>query len=99
MEDDENPERNTFITDSCGFVARWRVDGAAGAAADDGKGAAGHAHDLSDVWAMARDGQLYDNWMAVIGSRQAENHPSSLSQGKQEERRLSVAVQGMPRLG
>ena len=36
------------------------------AAGDEGKGAAGHAHDLSNVWAMARGGQLYDNWMAVL---------------------------------
>ena len=30
------------------------------------EGEAFHAHDETDVWAVARGGQLYDNWMAIL---------------------------------
>ncbi len=30
------------------------------------QGEEGHAHDLSDVWDIARGGQLYDKWYAVL---------------------------------
>ena len=37
----------------------------------------GHAHDPSDIWAIARGGQLYDNWMSVIEQEPPEgNHPA-----------------------
>jgi cytochrome c553 len=38
---------------------------------------AGHAHDPSDIWDIARGGQLYDNWMAVMERDAPEgNHPA-----------------------
>ena len=48
------------------------------AAADDAhKADKGHAHDLSDVWAIARGGQLYDNWIAVTqADKPKETHPA-----------------------
>ncbi|MCH7936499.1 MAG: hypothetical protein IH994_05325 [Proteobacteria bacterium] len=55
------------------------------AADDNGKGAAGHAHDLSDVWAIARGGQLYDNWMAVIeADKPKATHPAYPKAGKKK---------------
>jgi thiosulfate dehydrogenase len=37
----------------------------------------GHAHDPSDIWAIARGGQLYDNWMSVLEQDPPEgNHPA-----------------------
>ncbi|MBT7942709.1 MAG: hypothetical protein HN719_05050, partial [Alphaproteobacteria bacterium] len=49
------------------------------AVADDSdKGAKGHSHDLTDVWAIARGGQLYDNWVAVTEADKPKGtHPAS----------------------
>ncbi len=27
---------------------------------------AGHAHDPTDIWSLARGGQIYENWMSVM---------------------------------
>jgi thiosulfate dehydrogenase len=43
----------------------------------------GHAHDLTDVWDMARGGQLYDNWMATIeADKPDKTHPAYPAAGK-----------------
>ena len=58
-----------------------------GAAADedDRKSESRHAHGLSDVWAVARGGQLYDNWMAVLEADEPENtHPAYPASGKKK---------------
>ncbi|MEX2647498.1 MAG: c-type cytochrome [Alphaproteobacteria bacterium] len=45
----------------------------------------GHAHELTDVWNIARGGALYDNWMAVMeADAPAETHPAYPAAGKQE---------------
>ena len=50
---------------------------AAPAAADDRNGAE-HFHDPTDVWAIARGGQLYDNWMSVLeADRPKTTHPAN----------------------
>lgn len=42
-----------------------------------------HAHDLTDVWDMARGGQLYDNWMAVLEADKPKGtHPAYPAAGK-----------------
>ena len=44
---------------------------------------AGHFHDPTDIWAMARGGQLYDNWMSVIEQEPPEgNHPAYPAEAK-----------------
>ena len=40
--------------------------------ADDNE-AAEHFHDATDIWAIARGGQLYDNWMAVLEADKPKN--------------------------
>ncbi len=36
-----------------------------------------HAHDPTDIWAIARGGQLYDNWMSVLEANEPkETHPA-----------------------
>ena len=48
-------------------------------------GPVGHAHDPTDVWAIARSGQLYDNWMAVLEANEPEQtHPAYPAEGKQK---------------
>jgi thiosulfate dehydrogenase len=43
----------------------------------------GHAHDPSDIWAIARGGQLYDNWMSVLEADKPEGtHPAYPAEGK-----------------
>jgi len=52
---------------------------------DDDKGAKGHAHDLTDVWAIARGGQLYDNWISVMeADKPKATHPSYPKAGKKK---------------
>jgi len=42
-----------------------------------------HAHDPSDIWAIARGGQLYDDWMAVMEEDAPEGtHPAYPAEGK-----------------
>ncbi len=56
------------------------------AAADDNhKAIKTHAHDLSDVWAIARGGQLYDNWIAVTEADKPKGtHPAYPKAGKKK---------------
>ena len=56
------------------------------AVADDNhKAIKSHAHDLSDVWAIARGGQLYDNWMAVMeADKPKATHPAYTKAGKKK---------------
>ena len=55
------------------------------AADDDHKAIKSHAHDLSDVWAIARGGQLYDNWMAVMeADKPKATHPAYPKAGKKK---------------
>jgi hypothetical protein len=52
--------------------------------ADDPEGGSPHAHDETDIWAMARGGQIYDNWAKVLEVDLPEaTHPSlrQLGQG------------------
>jgi len=54
---------------------------------EDKKPAAGeaHAHDLSDIWAIARGGQLYDNWAVVLEKDlPRETHPAYPAVGKKK---------------
>ncbi|NIP71790.1 MAG: hypothetical protein GWO16_01585, partial [Gammaproteobacteria bacterium] len=45
----------------------------------------GHAHDLSDVWDVARGGQLYDKWYAVLEQDPPqETHPAYPAAGKKK---------------
>jgi thiosulfate dehydrogenase len=42
----------------------------------------GHAHDPTDIWAIARGGQLYDNWMSVLEADEpTETHPAAYAKG------------------
>ncbi|WP_162458188.1 cytochrome c [Mesorhizobium tianshanense] len=44
-----------------------------------------HAHEMTDVWDIARGGELYDNWMAVMEVDAPEGtHPAYPAAGKQE---------------
>ncbi len=44
-----------------------------------------HAHDLSDVWALARGGQIYDNWMATLeADAPKQTHPAYPAAGKKK---------------
>ena len=52
---------------------------------DDHTPASHHAHELSDVWAVARGGQLYDNWMLVLEADEPkQTHPAYPSRGKKK---------------
>ena len=42
-----------------------------------------HAHEETDIWAIARGGQLCDNWMAVLEADAPEaTHPAYPAAGK-----------------
>lgn len=44
---------------------------------------ASHAHDATNIWDIARGGQLYDNWMAVTEhDAPAGTHPAYPAEGK-----------------
>jgi len=44
-----------------------------------------HAHDPTNVWAIARGGQLYDNWAAVLEQEAPEQtHPAYPAAGKKK---------------
>ncbi len=54
-------------------------------AADDHKETKAHAHDLTDVWAIARGGQLYDNWISVTEADKPKGtHPAYPKAGKKK---------------
>lgn len=54
-------------------------------AADDDASGKMHAHSVTDVWAMARGGQLYDNWMAVVeADPPKQTHPAYPATGKKK---------------
>ena len=54
------------------------------ASADD-KDSKAHAHDLTDIWAIARGGQLYDNWIAVTEADKPKvTHPAYPKAGKKK---------------
>ncbi len=55
-------------------------------ASDEGRTKSGqHAHDVTDIWAMARGGQLYDNWMAVTeADKPIGTHPAYPKAGKKK---------------
>jgi cytochrome c553 len=43
----------------------------------------GHAHEMSDIWDIARGGQLYDNWMSVTEREPPEGtHPAYPAEGQ-----------------
>ncbi|MFQ5773293.1 MAG: cytochrome c [Kiloniellaceae bacterium] len=45
----------------------------------------GHAHDMTDVWDVARGGELYDNWMAVMEAEPPkQTHPAYPASGKKK---------------
>ncbi len=45
----------------------------------------GHAHDPTDIWAIARGGQIYDNWMAVLEADGPKTtHPAYTAAGKKK---------------
>ena len=47
--------------------------------------AAAHAHDPTNIWAIARGGQLYDNWAAVLEQEAPEQtHPAYPAAGKKK---------------
>ena len=53
--------------------------------ADDPDKAAGHAHDPTNIWNIARGGQLYDNWMAVLEADMPKaTHPAYPKAGKKK---------------
>ena len=52
---------------------------------DEGKGQESHAHDPTNIWNIARGGQLYDNWMAVIeADKPNATHPAYPKAGKKK---------------
>jgi len=52
---------------------------------DDHTPAVHHAHDPTDIWTIARGGQLYDNWMAVVEAEEPEaTHPAYPADGKKK---------------
>ena len=52
---------------------------------DDHTPASHHAHDLTDIWALARGGQLYDNWMSVLEADEpGQSHPAYPAGGKKK---------------
>ncbi len=49
----------------------------AGSAAADDRESPAHFHDRTDIWATARGGLLYDNWMAVLeADKPKKTHPA-----------------------
>jgi thiosulfate dehydrogenase len=45
----------------------------------------GHAHDVTDIWDIARGGQLYDNWMSVVEADEPEQtHPAYPASSKKK---------------
>ncbi|MCH9000630.1 MAG: hypothetical protein IID48_20525 [Proteobacteria bacterium] len=47
--------------------------------------ATAHAHDPTNIWAIARGGQLYDNWAAVLEQEAPEQtHPAYPAAGKKK---------------
>jgi thiosulfate dehydrogenase len=52
---------------------------------DDHTPASHHAHDTTDIWDVARGGQLYDNWMAVLEADEPkQTHPAYPAAGKKK---------------
>ena len=52
---------------------------------DNDKAGKAHAHNLSDVWAIARSGQLYDNWITVMeAAKPKETHPAYPKAGRKK---------------
>jgi len=59
--------------------------GAAAQEADDATEDDSHAHEMTDVWDIARGGALYDNWMAVMEVDAPEaSHPAYPAAGGQK---------------
>jgi thiosulfate dehydrogenase len=55
------------------------------ALAQDSEADVGHAHDPTDIWAIARGGQLYDKWYDVIEADEPEGtHPAYPADGKKK---------------
>ena len=47
--------------------------------------------DRSDVWSIARGGQLYDKWWAVLGHEKPEDtHPAYPADGKRKGDHLAL---------
>jgi cytochrome c553 len=47
--------------------------------------AAQHAHDPTDIWDIARGGQLYDDWMSTLEADEpSETHPAYPAEAQQE---------------
>jgi len=64
-------------------VAAWALAVSPEAAADEPSGDPKHVHDTDDVWAIARGGRLYDNWMEeLLRDKPRTNHPAYPSTGK-----------------
>ena len=52
---------------------------------NDRASASPHAHDPTNIWTIARGGQLYDNWMAVLEADEPkETHPAYPASGKKK---------------
>lgn len=55
------------------------------AQADDRETPTFHAHDPTNIWAIARGGQLYDNYMAVLeADKPKKSHPAYPAKGKKK---------------
>jgi len=68
---------------SVGAVAVLALVPPGKAAADEPSGDPMHVHDADDVWAIARGGRLYDNWMEeLLRDQPRKNHPAYPSTGK-----------------
>jgi thiosulfate dehydrogenase len=85
--------RNTFTIPAslvrsltAALFATVMLFGASSAAlADDPEIGPDAVRDPTDVWAIARGGQLYDNWMSVILADEPEaSHPAYPAEGKQK---------------
>ena len=52
----------------------------------------GHSHDPTNIWAVARGGQLYDNWMSVMEREAPEgSHPAYPADGKKSGKAKCLA--------
>ncbi len=67
------------------MIATFAVGASAQEADDDSEMDISHAHEMTDVWDIARGGELYDNWMSVMEvDAPAETHPAYPAAGEKE---------------
>ncbi len=90
IESKKHPWRRlSAVLVAVGFAAAFVFTGLAGAgpalAQENDDETPVHAHDPTNIWAIARGGQLYDNWTAVLEQEApGRNHPAYPAAGKKK---------------